>query len=88
MDGLEVTPSTCLQVSPQPDENMYFVRVGAPKDTVSDHSDRFSIPQAGSLAKFKPTRKLVGIGIICLAAALGIGLGVGVAIQSSPHSSR
>lgn len=88
MDGLEVAPSTCLQVSPQPDENKYYVPVGVPTDTVIDHLDRSSIPQAGSLAKFKPTRTLFGIGIICLAAALGIGLGVGVAIQSSPRSSR
>ena len=88
MDGLEVAPSTCLEVSPHSHENKYYVDGGVSGDTNVDHVDRFNLPQVGSLAKFKPTRTLVGIGVICLAAALGTGFGAGVAIRSSSRSSR
>ena len=88
MDGLEVAPPTCLEVSPQPHENKYYVPGGVSGNTVVDRIDRSGLPQAGSVAKFKPTRTLVGIGVICLAAALGTGLGAGVAIRSSSRPSR
>ena len=82
MDGPEVSPSTCLEVSPQPDENMYYIGGGVSKDIVLDHLDRASLSQAGGLARFKPIWTLAGITVICLAVALGTGLGAGVAIRS------
>lgn len=88
MDGLEVQPSTCPQVAPQPDENMYYIGGGALKDSVLDQRlDQASQSQVGSLDRFKPFWTLGGISVICLAVALGIGLGAGVTARYKSRPS-
>ena len=87
MNGLEVSPSTGLEVAPQPDGNMYYIGGGVSNDTVLDHLDRSRLSQARRMAKFVPIRILAGIAVICFAVALGTGIGAGVASRSS-RSSR
>lgn len=84
----ELNVASGLQVAPQPDENMYYLKGG-----ISDHHVHFRPDQSTqSLTKSRGRPRaiwlLAGLAVLMLAAALGAGLGVGLANQHRSTSTR
>lgn len=93
MPGLEVTPSTSLQVATQSDEDKYYNGSeiwNSPNFDQSGHSDFHRPIQSNDQSQVKSQKPVqtiaVLIAVLSLAVALGIGLGVGLSAQHKQNS--
>lgn len=93
--GLEVEPSSCPQIAPQPDENRYYAGSGGWTPAIFDQSIHPALDQPKQSNDQSQTNKQglvkvvwIAIAILCLAVALGVGVGLGLSAQHKRSSPR
>ena len=81
--GLEIEPTTNLEVAIQPYIEKHYITGGAPNHSISSHLDTSNQSYGKVQSRFKTMWILAVIAFICLAIAIGAGLGVGLQHKSS-----
>lgn len=85
---IELNVASGLQVVPQPDENMYYLKGGESDHHVLVQQDQSIQSSAKSQGRPRAIWVLAGIAALLLAVALGARLGAGLAKQHGSTPSR
>lgn len=85
---IEMNVAPGLEVAPQPDKNMYYLKGGESDHPVLFQPDHSTQSSTKSQGRPRAIWILAGLAVLLLAVALGAGLGVGLANQHRSTSSR